>query len=192
MQDTLIIKNYYAYQFRVDILHSHALSKFTEWRDKFNCSYYLAGLETSEKHKQHIQSIVWFKDPIDAVKLRNWWKNKTLDTKQPVSITTAKKVKSLVSYCRKDKNYYTNLSKEQLSQVPKWKPKIKDDTFKEKLHKLFKDTDKNCLDKYEISEKVLELYTKHERMPKRSYLLYLLWKYSYISNRSYLVNYLNI
>lgn len=192
MEDTLICKSYYAYQFRVDIAHSKALIKFTQWRDKYDCSFYLAGLETSEKHKEHLQAIVWFATTVNTVKLRNWWIGKTTDTKQPVSLTSAKKVKSLAAYCSKDKNYYTNLDQTQLALIPKWKPILKDKTFHDLIHTTIQNSSSLCLDKYEIGEIILDLYKVHDKMVTRNRVLTLLWKYNYISNRSYLVNYLNI
>ncbi len=58
-------------------------------------------------------------------KLRNWWKGKTSDTKQPVSFTSAKKITSLSKYVKKDNNFVTNLHLEEIKKIGLWETKKK-------------------------------------------------------------------
>ncbi len=95
MEDTVVKLDHYAYSFRVDISIADGLTKVMEFLVKYNCKYYIVGAETSSSGKEHFQCILWFDQKIDTTKLRNWWKGKTSKTKQPVSLTSAKKNRKL-------------------------------------------------------------------------------------------------
>lgn len=132
MEDTLVKVGMFAYQLRVDLSDNSVMEK---WLKRYSPPWYLYGREVSAKGKPHVQAIVWFAEQQQMAKLRNWWKGKTLPTKQPVSFTKAKKVKSLIKYCSKDGNVKTNLSKKDLETLGTWQDKdnIKKE-FKAKLY----------------------------------------------------------
>lgn len=132
MEDKLVKVGMYAYQLRVDLSDNQYMEK---WLKRYEPPWYLYGMEISSTGKPHVQGIVWFAEQQQMAKLRNWWKGKTLNTKQPVSFTKAKKVKSLIKYCSKDGNVKTNLSKKDLETLGTWKDKknIKKE-FKDKLY----------------------------------------------------------
>ena len=120
MEDKIVKPGYVAYQFRVDLDTENGLTKVMEFMKKYDVEYYICGAEKSENNKQHFQCILWFKSAVNTTKLRNWWKGKTLQTKQPVSLTSAKKIQSLAKYTMKEKNFITNLTKEELEKIGQW------------------------------------------------------------------------
>ena len=132
MEDTKVKVGMFAYQLRVDLSDNNVIEK---WLKHYSPPWYLYGRELSATGKPHVQGIVWFKKKQQMAKLRNWFKGKTLQTKQPVSFTKAKKVESLIKYCSKDGDVKTNLSKKDLERLGTWKDKqnIKKE-FKDKLY----------------------------------------------------------
>ncbi len=132
MEDTLVKVGMFAYQLRVDLSDNQYMEK---WLKRYEPPWYLYGREISAKGKPHIQGIVWFAEEQQMAKLRNWWKGKTLKTKQPVAFTKARKVESLIKYCSKDGNVKTNLSKKDLERLGTWKDnKTIKKEFKDKLY----------------------------------------------------------
>ncbi len=132
MEDKQVKVGMFAYQIRVDTSDNQVMQKFVK---HYNVPWYLYGMEKSAKGKPHIQSIVWFSKKVNTAKLRNWLKGKADKTKQPVAVTQAKKVESLIKYCSKDGNVYTNLLKKDLEKLGKWQDKqqLKKE-FKDKLY----------------------------------------------------------
>ncbi len=132
MEDTKVKVGMFAYQLRVDLSDNQLMAK---WLAHYSPRWFLYGREISAKGKPHVQGIVWFKEKQQMAKLRNWFKGKTLNTKQPVSFTKATKVESLIKYCSKDGDVYTNLSKKDLERLGTWKDKCKlKKEFKDKLY----------------------------------------------------------
>lgn len=152
------------YQLRVDILpqyglpnqkipkecikyYNHKFSDFQKWVD-IPMTNWLIGYEISEKGKPHLQSIVWFEEILTQTKLskyRNWWKQYSAKTYQPVSLTKSIKPKHLAIYCTKGSEVYTNLSEEIVFQIPQWSDDIKKVAEDKRIEKmqLF---DKVCTD----------------------------------------------
>ncbi len=93
MEDTLVKPGLMAYQFRVDVAAEEGLTLVMQWMQKYDVQYYIVGAEVSDSGKNHFQCILWFKELVNTTKLRNWWKGKTLATKQPVSMTSAKRLR---------------------------------------------------------------------------------------------------
>ncbi len=147
MEDKLVKVGMYAYQLRVDLSDNSVMEK---WLKRYWPPWYLYGIEVSSKGKPHVQAIVWFAEQQQMAKLRNWWKGKTLKTKQPVSFTKAKKVKSLIKYCSKDGNVKTNLSKKDLETLGTWQDK--DNIKKEFKDKLYAYAESISFKKYTITE----------------------------------------
>ncbi len=132
MEDTQVKVGMFAYQIRVDTSDNQVMEKFIK---HYNVPWYLYGMEISANAKPHIQAIVWFSKKVDTAKLRNWLKGKAHKTKQPVAVTMAKKVESLIKYCSKDGDVYTNLLKKDLEKLGKWQDKNKlKKEFKDKLY----------------------------------------------------------
>lgn len=191
MEDTHVFPGLYAYSFRVDINEDNAI--INSFITHYKVKYFICGFELSEKNKPHYQCILWFDKKQDSSKLRNWWKGKTLPTKQPVSFTSAKKIESLAKYAMKDAQFLTNLTPIDIKKIGKWKKKIKStewsdlvDAHMKQFTKTLieKDPDESHLSCYleSCSISLLEFYKKHHRKPIRSHIQYILWKHSYITS----------
>ncbi len=199
MEDTVIKPGLYAYQFRVDVENNADLTTMLSFVKKYDTKYYIIGAETSTLGKQHFQCILWFSNKINTTKLRNWWKGKTLDTKQPVSMTSAKKIKSLGKYTTKEKNFITNLTKEEISLIGQWSPKVKAAEWSKMLDEHAKKFDPANVEEFEQTNWnthtynpnavlyaflafMLEFYKLHAKRPARATLQYLAWKHGHMSN----------
>lgn len=147
MEDTLVKVGMFAYQLRVDTSDNIVME---QWLKRYEPSWYLYGIEISAKGKPHVQGIVWFAEKQQMAKLRNYFKGKTLNTKQPVSFTKAKKVQSLIKYCSKDGNVYTNLSKKDLEALGTWQDK--DNIKKEFKDKLYAYAESIAFKKHKVTE----------------------------------------
>ncbi|GAC77871.1 replication protein [uncultured marine virus] len=194
MDDTIVKPGYIAYQFRVDVDKEEGLTLVMSFMKKYDVQYYIVGAETSENNKDHFQCILWFNSGVNTTKLRNWWTGKTLKTKQPVSMTSAKKIKSLAAYAMKDTNFITNLTKEELEKIPQWKvksPKIYWGIALDEHANKFKttsydDVEGNGYIEHEFYSYMLDYYKSNFKRPSRATLQYLAWKHGYITN-SYLI-----
>jgi len=198
MEDRIIKPGLYAYQFRVDISNSK-LTKVMEFINKYEVKHYIVGAETSNQGKEHFQCIFWFSDKINTSKLRNWWNGKTTNTKQPVSLTSAKKIRNLAKYTKKDKNFITNLTEEEIDKIGEWKPKVKHSEFTDMLDKYALKFDEKNVEEFEQSSHntysynpnavlyafisyILDFYKANRRRPSRANLQYLAWKHGHMSN----------
>lgn len=199
MEDTIIKPGLYAYQFRVDVENNADLTTILSFIKKYDVKHYIIGAETSTLGKQHFQCILWFADKINTTKLRNWWKGKTLDTKQPVSMTSAKKIKSLGKYTTKEQNYITNLTKEEISLIGQWAPKVKAAEWTKMLDAHAKKFDQSKVEEFEQSSfttysynpnavlyafiaYLLDFYKANNKRPSRATLQYISWKHGHMSN----------
>ncbi len=201
MEDTIIKINHYAYSFRVDTPLDNGLTRIMEFLKKYDVKHYICGAETSTSGKQHFQCILWFDKKINTTKLRNWWKGKTLDTKQPVSLTSAKKIKNLGKYTMKDKNFITNLSKEEIESIGKWSPKVKAaewskllDDYAKRFTEESDEISRYWTEAYQTDYGnsklmaficyMLDYYKANAKRPSRATLQYLAWKHGHMSNIS--------
>jgi len=201
MEDTLVKPGHMAYQFRVDITPNVGLPLLKEWMKKYDVKYYICGEEVSDEGKPHFQCVLWFDTRVNTTKLRNWWKGKTLATKQPVSMTSAKKIRNLAMYTMKEYKFITNLTKEELGRIGKWKKKVKDAEWSSKLDEYCKkfqsdyDETNNVVqtgwNTYNTSERppmfaflsyLLDFYKVNNRRPSRATLQYLAWKHGHMTN----------
>ncbi len=201
MEDKDVKPGHIAYQFRVDMDITTGLTRVMEFLQKYNVSYYIVGAEVSDLGKQHFQSILWFKEKQNTTKLRNWWKGKADETHQPVSMTSAKKIKSLAKYTMKEHNFITNLTPEEVKLIGKWDKKVKDaewnielDAHCKKFQSDYVETNtvvQTGWDTYNTSERppmvaflsyLLDFYKAKYRRPSRATLQYLAWKHGYMSN----------
>ncbi len=170
-----------------------------EFIKKYDCKNYIIGAEVSELEKPHFQCILWFEEKVNATKLRNWWKGRTLNTKQPVSMTSAKKIKSLGKYCSKDQNYVTNLTKEEMKLIGKWSVKLQNADWAIKLDEYAKKFDSSNVETfqqvgydthaynpkaalYAFIAYLLDYYKTNNRRPSRATLQYLAWKHGHLTN----------
>ncbi len=199
MEDRIIKPGLYAYQFRVDISNSE-LTKVMQFMQKYDVKHYIVGAETSTLGKEHFQCIFWFSEKINTTKLRNWWKGKTSNTKQPVSLTSAKKIRNLAKYTKKDKNFITNLTKEDIVKIGEWSPKVKAADWTQLLDEhaakyvekneeveaaLFDEDNYYRIAKIRVQHFVcymLQLYRKHSKRPHRATLQYLAWKHGHMED----------
>ncbi len=204
MEDKIVKPGYIAYQFRVDVEHHAGVPRVKEFLQKYEVSYWIIGAEISDEGKEHFQCILWFIEKQDTSKLRNWWKGKCSETAQAVSMTSAKKIKNLAKYTMKDGNYMTNLTKEEVKSIGKWKKKFQDAEWSEKLdehckkfvpdeHSELMQTGHNSYGinpepaLYAFLAYLLDFYKANYRRPSRATLQYLAWKHGYMSN-NYLID----
>lgn len=203
MEDTSVLKGYFAYMLRVDIDYEKALPLFHKWRDKYHCTHYILGLEFGlETGKPHIQGIVWFECLQSVTKLRNYFRNKVNPTKQSVALTSAKKITNLSKYCMKDGIYETNLSPSQIESIGKWNVgdgsnyKFLKDLYDhvEELQRVRNDEIKNDImnnttpiGEYQMIMRLLEFYRAKERRPNKSTIEYLLWKYNICTDNDWYI-----
>lgn len=201
MEDKYVKPGLYAYQFRVDVDDITEYTTIFEFIKKYDCKNYIIGAEVSKLGKSHFQCILWFSTEINATKLRNWWKGRTSATAQPVSLTSAKKIKSLGKYCSKDSNFITNLTKEEMKLIGKWDVKLQNAEWAIKLDEYAK---KFVVEDYDTNQKVwvshdtyqynpkaplyafidymLDYYKSNNRRPSRATLQYLAWKHGHLTN----------
>lgn len=204
MEDTIIKPGLYAYQFRVDIPQDPGLTRIMEFLKKYDVKHYIVGAEISDLGKSHFQCILWFDEKVNTAKLRNWWSGKTDNTKQPVSLTSAKKIKNLAKYTMKEKNFITNLTKEEVQLIGKWSPKVKaadwsnvldehakkfDASNVETFHQVSHDTHAYNADAalHAFLSYMLDFYKDNTKRPSRATLQYLAWKHGHMNN-NYLIH----
>ena len=126
MEDTSVKKGYYAYMLRVDIAHKDVEATIDEYLSKWETPYWLIGKEVApETEKEHLQGIIWYENRLkDSSNHRKWWKDRASKTVQPVALTSAKKIKNLMAYCKKDENFITNLTELEINRIALWIPKV--------------------------------------------------------------------
>lgn len=139
MQDTELVPNFWAYSFRYDIPDIHVVKHLAIIFNKIKKDYldlleglpfvhfYLASLEVGTyTRKPHIQSIVWtpYKLSIKEMQtVRNRTRSKYSfeNNDGKLAFASAKKVRSLASYCAKDESeLITNLPTDTLANLNKW------------------------------------------------------------------------
>lgn len=190
MEDTIVFPGLFAYQFRVDMHEDNTI--LNSFMTHYNVKYFICGHEISDNNKPHYQCILWFDKKQDSSKLRNWWKGKTLPTKQPVSFTSAKKIISLGKYTMKDRNYLSNLQPQQINDIGKWKKSVKVQEWNDKLHVEIKRWQleqqqeeigvEHFLEGFVLH--LLEYYKANNRRPMRNTIQHLGWKYGYITSQN--------
>ncbi len=210
MEDTVVCKGLFAYQFRVDLSGCpQSTAEIRKFLDKFGFVKYLGEFEFGDKTKKpHYQMCIWRESPFatssEQTKARNYWRGKTCKTKQPVSLTSAKKIKNLCAYCQKDEfevikvekqpkmtdyfQHLNNLSKEERMAIPKWqsvkglklkKREIFNSTVKSVIH-----TSQN-LDKFGFLCAINNVYFQVYERPclhKGTYIK-LLYQYGYVDDK---------
>ncbi len=157
MEDTVVCKGLFAYQFRVDISGSpQSTAEIRTFLKLYNFEKYIGQYELGGKTKKpHYQMCIWRATPFasssEQTKARNWWRGKTSTTKQPVSLTSGKKIQNLASYCQKGEKsvkitdffqQLDNLSKEEKDRIPKWQTKL---ALKQNKRDIYKSTLKNVI-----------------------------------------------
>jgi hypothetical protein len=199
MEDTIVKPGLIAYQFRVDLCIETGLTQVMEFMEKYEVQYYICGAEISSLGKHHFQCILWFNKVQNTTKLRNWWKGRADTTNQPVAVTSAKKIKNLAKYTMKEGNFTTNLTKEEIIKIGKWKKKLQDSQWSEQLDKecirygkckaeqLYADYpegyEENKTDYLEgFIVNMLVFYKSNYKRPMRNTLQHLAWKHGYITN----------
>mgnify|MGYP000414096673 CR=1 FL=1 len=204
MEDRIIKPGLYAYQFRVDLELDDGLTRIMEFIKKYDVKHYIVGAETSDLGKQHFQCILWFAEKINTTKLRNWWKGKTLATKQPVSLTSAKKIKNLGKYTMKNNNFITNLTEEEIKLIGKWDPKVQNAEWTQMLDKHAEKWDDSHVETYQqvshdtygynpnaklyaFLSYMLDYYKANHKRPSRATLQYIAWKHGHMTN-NYLIS----
>lgn len=134
---------YTIYSLRIDCSQNeHNETEIQKLLDNYEIEFYLFGKELSDKLKKpHYQGIVWKKTEMEKKalnKFRAHIKNKMCDLpdeyyegtkKQTFSFKKATKPDSLIKYCTKDGDIFSNVSTEKRELIEEWVPK---DEFKNK------------------------------------------------------------
>jgi len=131
MEDTHVCPKLFCYSFRID-KDKAPLFQEIDWLTAQTTKYLFRREYGSETNKEHLQGIIWFSKKLltkDIIKLRNHFRRE----KGQISFISAKKTKSLASYCNKSQgDLLSNLTDEEFSRIPEWQ-NVKDD-WKNKLH----------------------------------------------------------
>lgn len=211
MEDQVVCKGLFAYQFRVDLSGCpQSTAEIMTFLHKFEFVKYLGEFEFGEETKKpHYQMCIWRETPFatssEQTKARNYWRGKTCKTKQPVSLTSAKKIANLCAYCQKDEkevlkvekqpkmtNYFQhlcNLSKEERKAIPQWQSK---NALKLNKREIFNSTVKSVihtsqnLDKFGFLCAINNVYFQVYDRPclhKGTYIK-LLYQYGYVDDQS--------
>lgn len=204
MEDTIVCKGHYAYMFRVDLsCNQDSKLQIDSWLELFQFSNWTGCHELGDKtQKPHYQMCVWrehkfhqkAKDGQTQTQARNWWRGKTNSETHGVALTSARKIKSLSSYCQKevknvknDQLFSTvcNLSSDQLKRIPKWQSKTAVKIEKrQKLDSTVKTVSKT-LTKYEFCEEFNRIYFSIYNRPclhRNTYINYL-YRAGYITDK---------
>lgn len=204
MEDTVVCKGHYAYMFRVDLNPTQESKQLIDsWLDLFQFTNWTGCHELGEKtEKPHYQMCVWREHKFtssEQTKARNWWRGKTNSKSHGAALTSARKIKSLISYSRKneknvknDQKFSTicNLSLDQLERIPKWQSKkaLKIEK-REKLESTLKLVSKT-LTKFEFCEEFNKIYFDIYNRPclhRNTYINYL-HKAGYISDKQIIMH----
>jgi len=199
MEDTIVCKGHYAYMFRVDLNPTEdSKLQIDTWLELFQFSNWTGCHELGDQTlKPHYQMCVWREHKFlkkEQTKARNWWRGKTNSETHGTALTSARKIKSLTSYCRKElKNTeegqlfstISNLSVEQIKRIPKWQSKTAAKVQKrEKLDSTVKLMSKT-LTKYEFCAEFNKLYYEIYNRPclhRNTYINYL-YRAGYVTNK---------
>lgn len=193
MEDTVILKQHYMYMFRWDAEASELSQKFMiEQFEELGITNWIGKAELGETtNKPHYQMAVWCehkktekeKDLVRKRFKRSKYTHKSKGS--PCAMKSARKITSLVSYCLKeDGTSITNLNKELLNKIPKWKNKNAEKViFNEKVEKHVEALHGS---KRKKVESIIEFYVENNVMPpSRGRMLFLLLKYRHITIQTY-------
>lgn len=186
--------DYEIYSLRLDCSHNeHNETEIQKVLDKFEIEYYLFGRELGDiQKKPHYQGIVWRKQKFEKKALnliRATIKNKLCnlpdtyykDKKQRYSLRDSYKPDSLIKYCSKDGNIFTNVPAEKRELLENWVPKEefkKKNAYTKKKELLKKIEELNEEHKYIWLHKVIELYIGiMGNLPRPATLEYYVYKY---------------
>lgn len=213
MEDTLIYPAHYAYQFRVDLLNKkneriihpgigevetcYDYKKIVKLMVETHFSYCFIFLETAEESKKlHLQGILWSQHNytnkfINKLKSKFFFKHRTV--KNSLSITSAKRIKSLCSYVSKEnKIFLSTLTEEKIKLFPTWrkKDKLNKTDFKRMLTKKIKEECDMGESPKDVALMIINTYWDHSmRQPARMDIIkYLGWFHPEYTARNYLEN----
>ena len=193
MEDTSVKKGYYAYMLRVDISLNDIDNTIDEYLSKYQTPYWLIGKEIApETKKEHIQGIIWYENRLkDSSNHRLWWKKRANKTVQPVALTSAKKIKNLIAYCKKDENWVTNLTELDCMNIVKWIPKVTAAGKKEKMEEfLCKEENKEDLNQNTFIRNAIQAYYEiYDNLPRYSMVEKWLYRVGSDSQRDYIKYY---
>ena len=165
-------------------LHKKHMVKINRFLELF--SHYLICLESSDQDKVHYQGILWTKQQLeltttlDKVKQRFFPLQKTKFKQNSVSLTSAKKIKNLGSYIKKDKHIVkTNMTQSKILMFPQWKTteQLKEKWNNQLIEKI-EACNKDGLTAKQTANILVEYSWENNRMhPTRARMQYLLGKY---------------
>lgn len=181
MQDSIIVPKHFAYSLRVDAKPQEynkfdkckqLLKEFKQFQERFTeiNQHYIYIEQSAVVDKTHIQGIVWTNKQLrhkDMSAMRAWWKRPA----GHISFCSAKKIKSLASYCSKDLGECTtSLSETQLNKIPKWINAKAD--WKTKLQ-LFLTNEVSCTNGYkDYACEIIKFYITNSKAPPNRATIY--------------------
>lgn len=194
MEDTIILKQHYLYMFRWDAEATAESQQFMlDTLEEMNITNFVGKHEIGkETKKPHYQMAVWCenkKSEKDKDLIRKRFKRSDLTHKTkgaPCAFKSGRKIQSLTSYCLKDEGeIITNLSKQLLDKIPKWKNKSAEKlAFNDKVNNYVGSLEPGHLEiKVEL---IIKFYISHDVMPpSRGRMLFLLLKHNHIDAQTY-------
>jgi len=185
MEDTHVFEDHFVYSFRVDyktanleLMTSEQMKEAMEtFVSKYDIPHYVCFEETADiTQKTHYQGAIWLSHKATAKKLtamRNWWGRQ----KGGISLTKAKKLKSLLAYVKKDftgdmNMLVTNIGIDiinikfgtwEIDQKKVWLEKLEI-----KCQQLVGETN----GKYQYCEAIIDFYTANSKAPPTRNTLY--------------------
>lgn len=185
MEDTHVFENHFVYSFRVDyknanlqILSAEQMKASMEaFVSKYDIPHYVCFEEVADiTEKTHYQGAIWMSYKPTASHLtamRNWWRR----PKGGISLTKAKKLKSLLAYVKKDftgdmNMLVTNIGIDIINvKFGTWEIDQKK-VWLEKLELKCKQLVGETNGKYEYCEAIINYYTAHQKAPPTRNTLY--------------------
>lgn len=184
MEDKQIFKDHYVYSFRVDFLDNNndqMQQNMKKFVDKYEIPHYVCFQEEAKVTKKiHYQGALWFPYRVTTkgmMTMRNWWAR----PKGGISITKAKKLKSLLAYIKKDFNpqynpnnwlLFTNIDMDIINnQFGTWELDQKK-VWLEKLEDKCKELAGTCYSKEHYVDSIIDFYTANAKAPPTRNTLY--------------------
>ena len=189
--ESTTVDKLWPYQLRVDgPTTSDTIKCMEEFLKNWEVQKYLIAHEIGKKTKKlHFQGIIFSKKELKdncRNKIRYYFKTRMPKTnaRQPVSITKARDVPNLESYCKKTENIIlTNYTAKELSDIPEWKDI---DRHKDAVWKYIREDSKEH-NNSKFCRKLVKIYIEHDKQPPTKNMLYkYLLKTKRISAREYL------
>lgn len=191
IHESTSIDKLWPYQLRVDgQLTTETIKCMQDFLKSWEVVRYLIAHEVGKKTKKpHFQGIIFSKKELKdncRNKIRYYFKSRMPKTnaRQPVSITKARDVPNLESYCKKTNNIaLTNYTQPEIEKISEWTDK---DKHKDAVWEYIRNGSKDD-NNFSFCSKLVKIYIEHDKQPPTKMMLYkYLLKTKRISTGQYL------